>query len=109
VSAWSWPRPDTTPVIVTVAGANGTTVHGVCHLQPGRDHAHTIELPPDARTVTIERPLRQRVELALHRLHRRTHRPAPARSWRDDSSLIMYWRAWTAGRSARRALRSRQR
>jgi hypothetical protein len=104
VSAWTWPQPDVVPVVVTAVGADGTNRYWLRDLRSGRDKAERIELPEGALVLTIIRPVRERVDLGQHRSGRRT--PQPARpTWRDDSSLIMWWRAWRAERAARRAMR----
>jgi hypothetical protein len=71
VSAWSWPRSDVVRLVVTVVGPDGRNVYRYCDLRPGREHAETIELPDGPRTVTIERPVRERVDLGQHRKRRK--------------------------------------
>jgi hypothetical protein len=105
VNAWIWPRRDVVPVVLTTVGANGKRLHCYCDLRPGHDASTTIELPEGAQAVTITRPRRQRVEFGQHRAPRWSARPARP-TWRDDSSLVMWWRALLAERAGRRAVRS---
>lgn len=105
MSAWSWSRPEIVTVVVTAVGANGQNLYCCRDLRPGRSRATTIELPDGTQAVTITRPVRERVELGQHRAGRSVSRPVRP-GWRDDSSLVMWWRAMRAERDARRAVRS---
>jgi hypothetical protein len=105
VNGWSL-RPDVVPVVVTAVGANGRPMCYFCDLRRGPDGAGTVELP-DGTVVTIERPLRERVDFGQLRAHRRTDRLRP--SWRDDSELFMWLRFWRAQRDGRRAIRAQHR
>jgi hypothetical protein len=103
VSAWTWGRPDAVRVMLIAHGPNGVERHWLGDLHAGRGNGETIKLPAGTEVVTIQRPKRVRV-----RLHRNSRwSPAqPLRStWRDDSALVLWWRAWLAERSGRRALR----
>jgi hypothetical protein len=105
VNARIWPRRAVVPVVLTTVCANGARLHCYCDLLPGQDASTTIELPEGVQAVTITRPRRQRVEFGKYRAPRWSARPARP-TWRDDSSLVMWWRALLAERAGRRAVRS---
>lgn len=71
MNAWSWPGRDVVRLVVTVVGPDGRNVYRYCDLRPGRENAQTIELADGPRTVTIERPVRERVDLSRHRKRRK--------------------------------------
>ncbi|OLT13717.1 hypothetical protein BJF78_21375 [Pseudonocardia sp. CNS-139] len=54
MSAWSWPRPDVVPVVVTAVGVDGANLHCYRDLRPGRDRAATIALPAGTQVVKID-------------------------------------------------------
>ncbi|MGH3588213.1 MAG: hypothetical protein ACRDQ0_18055 [Pseudonocardia sp.] len=107
MNAWSWSGSEVVPVIVTAVGADGTNLYCQRDLRPGRVRATTIELPEGAQAVTITRLVRERVDLGQVRVGRRVARP-PRPTWRDDSAMVMWWRAVRAQRDALRVLARRK-
>lgn len=108
MTAWNWRRHDAVRIVVTTVGTDGEQRRWYGDLRAGQDEAETIKLPDGTHAVTIERPLRVRVNLG-HVRGRRPTPPQPTRPiWRDDSALYLWWLTWLAERDARRTMRHQQ-
>jgi hypothetical protein len=107
VTTLNWGRSNGVRIVVTTVGTDGAERRWIGELHAGRDKAETIKLPAGTHAVTIERPRRIRVYLGQNRRRSAPSRPARP-TWRDDSSLYLWWRTWLAQRDARRTVRHQQ-
>lgn len=106
---WLQRRRGIETVSVTLAGVDGARETRTLDVGLGKDAARVIELPAGARSVRIERPVRERVHLGQLRGHRHTLRPHRQPGWRDHSDLWLRWEHWRTERHTRRTRRRQPR